>query len=169
MSNDQNARSLLLQIDEAQRHLHELLADQDEVLLAQRSPNGNWSVVENVRHLLFAEQAHLGQLLPVPQPWSPLGFAHPGIQKKLPVIGSATPSGVQEVLNAWQASHREVGELAEQDSEQVRRALFVNLRHLLGHTKVIERLLRAHSRAKTAGSRAGGPRAPPGTGAGSET
>jgi DinB superfamily len=148
MSENESSSELLMKIEEAQERLRQLLSGQDEKVLAERPANGNWSVLENVRHLLFAEQAHIGQLLSVPQPWSPFGLAHAGIQKKLPVVGSAQPSSVQEVLEAWQTTHSQVGELAEQDSEQVRRALYGNFRHLLGHTKVIERLLRAHSRAK---------------------
>jgi hypothetical protein len=144
----ESAASLLMRIDDVQRHLHALLSDEDEALLARRPPSGQWSVLENVRHLLFAEQAHLRRFITKPQPWSPLGLAPPSVQRKLAIVGSKPPTSVKEVLQAWQAIHQPAGEMAQQDTAEVRKALAGNLRHLQGHTKVIERLIRAHSRSK---------------------
>ena len=42
------------------------------MLLAERRPSGEWSVVENVRHLLFAERLYLGRFLPDGFTWSGL-------------------------------------------------------------------------------------------------
>jgi hypothetical protein len=57
------------EIDRERARLRKMLRSKDSLLLARRPPNGDWSIVENVRHLLFAEQLHLGALLPERVKW----------------------------------------------------------------------------------------------------
>ena len=139
----ESAVELLAQVDAEQRRLRDLLAGVDEATLAQRPANGKWSVLENVRHLLFAEQLHLGRFAPGNEPFSPLGLTPNNMNgPKFRDVGSAPPSSVEEVLNAWEATHAVTRALPDSDTAEVRKALNRNLRHLRAHTRVIERLLR---------------------------
>ncbi len=53
---------VLAQIDTSRGQLRALLEGLPDQVITQRPPSGKWSVLENVRHLLFAEQAHIGRL-----------------------------------------------------------------------------------------------------------
>lgn len=139
---DTSSRELIDGIDSEQARLRALLAGRDEGKLATRTANGDWSVIEHVRHLLFAEQLHLGRLLGGPVAWSPVGFAHDGLLRKFPLVNTATPTNVSEVLAAWQEAHRATPRLAERDSEAVREALSKHLRHLRSHVNIVERQVR---------------------------
>jgi hypothetical protein len=57
------------------------------------------------------------------------------------IAGTATTT-VEDVLRAWPVVHKLMRELAQQDTEAVRKALAINLRHLGAHITVIEQLLR---------------------------
>jgi DinB superfamily len=152
---DESPAELLADIDTEQARLRELLAGKDPAMLARRPSSGKWSVVENLRHLLFAEQGHLGSVNPggVTE-WNPLGLPSGGMQKHFPTMDSAATPEVGQILEAWQALHTSAGELIKIDSPEVRRALWINRRHLRTHIKVIESLLREHERqAKAAPSR----------------
>lgn len=144
MTEDANTSALLATLDAEQAALRALLNGKNEASLARRPPNGNWSVMENVRHLLFAEQAHLGGFFPDSREWSPYGLANDGLlaKKTLRPLGTATPSTVAEVLAAWQEIHTGSRRLAEIDSAKTRVALQKHLKHFRGHVKVIERQLR---------------------------
>lgn len=139
-----NAAALLAALDAEQAALRALLDGIEESSLVKRPPNGNWSVLENIRHLLFAEQAHLGGFFPESREWSPYGLANDGLlaKKTLRPLGTATPSKLAEVLAAWQEIHSVSQQLAEIDSAKTRIALNKHLRHFRGHVKVIERQLR---------------------------
>jgi hypothetical protein len=144
MSQDDNAPALLAYIDAEQLRLRDVLSGKDEATLAARPANGQWSVVENVRHLLFAEQLHLGRFVPGGQQWSTVGLTPNGMRDKerFRMVGSAATTSVREVLEAWAAVHVLTLELAQHDSEEVRGALQRNLKHLRNHIKRIESLLR---------------------------
>lgn len=145
---------LLDGIEEAQRHLRELLSGKDEPLLAERPSSGSWSVIENVRHLLFAEQLHLGRFIAGGQHWSSLGLTPHNMRgPKFRLVGSRAPSSMGEALEAWEAVHASTRELAYEDTDEVRKALKRNLRHLHAHSRVIERLLRAGSPGNKSGER----------------
>lgn len=143
------ALDLLEAIAAEQWRLRELLSGKDPSLLAERPPDGRWSVIETVRHLLFAEQAHFGRIAPGGPQWSPLGLAPTGMQRREPfrTMGNAAVSGVEEVLQSWASVHASAHQLAQADTEEVREAFQTNLRHLRSHIKGIERLLRSHRRA----------------------
>lgn len=142
---DEDVATLLAHIGEEQERLRALLAGKDEAFLAQRPPSGRWSVVENVRHLLFAEHAHFGRVLP-----GGVRFDTPGLPpqpvkdvRRQRMVGTEA-TGLAELLAAWAALHERASALAGEDTGPARRALFVNLRHLRAHVAVIERLLRTH-------------------------
>lgn len=145
MPEDDTALALFEMIDAEQQRLRELLSGKDPAVLAERPPNGKWSIIENVRHLLFAEQAHLGRFLPGGPQWSPLALPPTGMQRqeRFRAMARAAPS-VEEVFDDWNVAHGSTRELAGRDTEEVRKALQRNLRHLRSHIKGIERLLRAN-------------------------
>jgi hypothetical protein len=146
MTEADSVAALLELMDAEQLRLRELVAGKDPAWLAERPPSGRWSVIENLRHLLFAEQAHLGRFLPGGQQLSAIGLPPGGMQgnRRVADAGTAVPSGVAEVFEAWQAAHAATRTLVEHDTPEVRTALQRNLRHLRSHTRVIERLLRAN-------------------------
>ena len=133
--------ALLAAIDSERLRLRELLAGRDETKLATRPPNGSWSVLENLQHLLFAGQG-LGRYTPHGVQLSPLGLANDGLMRKFPVLGTVQPTISAEVFAAWDDSHRLVAQLDSLDTPPVRTALAKNLRHLRNHLAVIERQLR---------------------------
>lgn len=146
MTGADSVASLLEQIGAEQRRLRGLLTGRDPSLLAGRTPAGKWSVAENVRHLLFAEQAHLGRLLPGGPQWSTLGLPPTGMQRqeRFRAMASAAPS-IEDVFDAWSVAHASTRELAGRDTEEVRKALTRNLKHLRSHVTLIERLLRVRA------------------------
>ncbi len=129
-------------LETEQARLRDVLRGRDEAKLAQRPPNGTWSVLEHVRHLLFAEQGHLGHLAPERPRWSPLGLANVGLMRKFPIVGSGQTSSVAEVLEAWDTAHRDLAGIADADSAPVRKALAGHLKHLRAHIQIIERQVR---------------------------
>lgn len=147
MTNEADALELLAAIGAERERLRSMLAGRDQGLLAERPPSGKWSVLENVRHLLFAEQSHLGRFQPGGRTWSPLGLPPHNMQgnRRLQGVGEAVPESVTEVLNAWAEAHAAIRPGIEQDPASAARAMQGNLRHLRAHIKVIERLLRTCS------------------------
>jgi hypothetical protein len=122
-----------------------MLSGTDASLLAERPASGKWSVVENLRHLLFAEQLHLGRFAPDGIEFSPLALPPAGMQgsKRLGVAGSAAAATVDQVMEAWRALRVSTLHLAKQDTPEVRNALARHLPHLRAHVNVIARLLRS--------------------------
>lgn len=104
-------------------------------------------MLENLRHLVFTEQGHLGLVSSGAQSWSAMGLPPGGLQARpeFEAMAASKPSSVKEVLDAWQVIHKDAARLGERDSEDVRKALTKNLRHLQNHITVIQRLLRASS------------------------
>ncbi|MEX2226452.1 MAG: DinB family protein [Dehalococcoidia bacterium] len=70
----QDVAALVSEVDRARGRLRALLRSKNPGALARRPANGDWSIIENVRHLLFAEQAHLGRFLAGGFEWSPAGM-----------------------------------------------------------------------------------------------
>lgn len=143
---DESRAALLASIEGEFARLRQLLAGKDEAAMAERPPRAAWSVLEIVRHLLFAEQAHLGRFVPSGKSWSPLGYTPRTMQetRKLPPPDAgAPPPRVAEVMAAWEAIHAATSQaLAGQDTAEVRTALARNLKHLRSHVRTIERLAR---------------------------
>ncbi|TAK73131.1 MAG: DinB family protein [Dehalococcoidia bacterium] len=119
-----------------------MLAQLPEAAISHRPPSGEWSVLENVRHLLFAEQAHMGRLFRERPTWSPLGFTPETMRaaRKLPLAGTDDPS-LAEVWAEWDRIHRQtIRRLKAMPATGTEDALTRHLRHLRAHIAVIERL-----------------------------
>jgi hypothetical protein len=146
MAADDSATQLLEQIEHEQASLRIALSSHDSSLLALRPQSGKWSVIENLRHLLFAEQLHLGRFGARPVAWSLFGFNPETmrLQRKLPPVDASF--ALEEVLAAWEAVHADLRPSLQDDTAEVLRALERNLLHLRRHVKEIDRLLRAHGR-----------------------
>lgn len=137
--------ALLAAIDAERERLRALLAGRDEAALAERPPNGKWSVVENVRHLLFAEQLHLGRYLPGGRVLNPLGWPTAGMRGENGSVARvpwAERASLDDVFGAWQATHESVCNALADDPNRAAKQLAGNLHHLQVHIRVIERLLR---------------------------
>jgi hypothetical protein len=134
---------LLAEMAGVQARLRTMLAS-DDPRFGERPPDGKWSIVENLCHLLFAEQLHLGRYLADPPPWSPLGLPPTGMQAQARFAGLARPtSSASEVLDEWARIHWATKTLATNDNPEVRDRMERHLKHLNAHVRVIERLLRA--------------------------
>jgi hypothetical protein len=129
-------------IDRERARLRRLLHAKDPAVLNWRPPNGDWSIVENVRHLLFAEQMHPGGFLAGGIHWSPLGLTDRP-RPEFALVGKEPTKDIDKVFEAWDKLHapirRAVMSAAGPDLE---RALWRNHRHLGIHIRVIESLLR---------------------------
>ena len=73
--------------------------------LATRPSSDEWSVVENLRHLLYAEERHLLRVLTPGFTWTALGLPTRGIVKRNGA-GSESSDDLEEVLAAWDATHQ---------------------------------------------------------------
>jgi hypothetical protein len=111
-------------------------------VLNRRPPNGTWSIVEHVRHLLFAEQAHLGGYLPNEFEWSPIGMGG-SAGRNLKEVGSLPSKDIDEVFAEWDRIHKPIyAAMKVAVGPAAERSLWRNHRHLGTHMVIIERLLR---------------------------
>ena len=118
-----------------------MLRSPDSRILARRPANGDWSIVENVRHLLFAEQLHLGTFLPQGFEWSKVGLT--GMTaKRFAAVGKRPTKDIEKVLREWDEVHEPIRTAAKSAGGDIERALWRNHRHLGIHINIIERLLR---------------------------
>jgi DNA-binding GntR family transcriptional regulator len=139
------ASGLLTLIADQRRSLRDIVEGRDESAIARRPVSGKWSALENIRHLLFAEQAHLGRYAPGGQQWSSLGYTPQTMREARNLSRNASPPlpSLSEVMAAWDELHLAiVGALATQDSPAVRAALSRNLKHLRAHCNVVQHLVR---------------------------
>jgi hypothetical protein len=134
---------LLAQLDEARDALIARVRAAPPEALKQRPPDGAWSIVENVRHLIYAEDRHLGRLFVPGHAYSPVGQHNNGKPHRNGV-GTRPTDDLDEVLAAWDAVHVGVRD-AIPANEDAERALERNLGHLRTHVRVIDRLLAAQS------------------------
>ncbi|MGD9894539.1 MAG: DinB family protein [Dehalococcoidia bacterium] len=137
------ATELLEMMDADHDRLRALLAGRDPAVLSH-SANGKWSVIENLRHLLFNEQG-LGRFTPGGVSFSPLGYPPPGLWKHKRFSAfrfDATPTA-DEVLAEWDSAHAVLRDSLTRDDAEVRLALGKYVRHLRNHIRQIESALRA--------------------------
>ncbi len=112
------ATELLGSIDEARSGLVALLRSKDAQALAKRPPSGEWSVIENVWHLLFADQLHLGKFLPDGFEWSRRGLS--GRTGRAYVeVGKDPTDDLKEVLRAWDVVHQPIFDAVRRGDEEV--------------------------------------------------
>lgn len=141
----------LEELDALRERIRALLSGRDMAELAATPPNGAWSVVENLRHLLFAEQAHIGHLLPTPPAFSALGLPPPGMMgnKRVGVAGTEPTTDAFKVLAEWDAAHAAVAPQLPTPDPKFEVRLGKHIKHLRLHLGIIERLLRQADKAKS--------------------
>lgn len=137
---DAGTAKLLRSIDKKRSGLAALLRSQDANALAKRPPSGEWSIIENVRHLLFAEQLHLGKFLPDGFEWSRLGMSG-RTGRAYAEVGTDPTEDLEEVLQEWHAVHRPIRKAVKGGDEEVQKVLARNLKHLVHHIDIIKTLL----------------------------
>ena len=123
-------------IDEARRSLYERLRAVPPATLTERPASGDWSVLENIRHLLYAERRHFGRLLPKGFAWSPIGLPTGGVPRRTGA-GTGSTDDLEEVLVAWDEVHAAI-RLDAVEREQAVRAVERNLHHLRIHVRYID-------------------------------
>ncbi len=131
----------LRQIEEERAALYALVRAAASPLAA-RPASGEWSVIENLRHLLYAEERHLLRRLKPRFTWTAIGLPTRGIVKRSGA-GSASSEDLEEVLAAWDATHqRALAAIRDAPAGFVPEGLAEgNLRHLRAHARTIRRLL----------------------------
>ena len=137
---DADTAQLVRKIDEARSGLATLLGSQDAKALAKRPPSGEWSIIENVRHLLFAEQLHLGKILPDSFEWSRHGMSG-RTGRAYAEVGTDPTENLEEVLQEWHAVHRPIRKAVKGGDAEVQKMMARNLKHLLHHIDIIKTLL----------------------------
>ena|ERR1700694_5794613 len=137
----QDIAKLVSEIDRAKRRLRALLRSQDRRLLTKRPPSGDWSVIENLRHLLFAEQLHLGKFLPEGFEWSRVAFSG-RTGKAYAQVGTEPTDDLEKIFQEWDRIHRPIRKLVKASRDpDVQKQLAGNLMHLNHHIATIEKLL----------------------------
>jgi len=139
--NDWSVARYVTAIDGERARLRKMLRSKDAAILVRRPTNGGWSIVEHVRHLLFAEQLHLGRFLPNGFEWSPTGLGG-NAGRDLAEVGTEPTDNLESVFREWDEIHKSIRKEVKSLDADVDRALWRNHRHLGIHIKVIEKLLR---------------------------
>ncbi len=137
---DADTTTFLRRIDRARSGLAALLRSQDAQALAKRPPSGDWSIIENVRHLLFAEQLHLGKFLPDGFEWSRVGMSG-RTGRAYAEVGTDPTEDLEEVLQEWGAVHRPIRKAVMGGDAEVQKVIAGNLKHLVHHIDIIRTLL----------------------------
>ena len=154
----QTATRLLSDVDRTRRRLYALLRSTDARLLARRPASGDWSIIENVRHLVFAEQVHLGEFLPDGLAWSPMRMSpraerrfaaqggvvvvrREGRQLSAAYDGTERRDDLEDALLAWDLIHQPIRKAVKAEGEAAAYKLERHLKHLVRHVEVIEKLV----------------------------
>ena len=132
------------ELDRAKRRLRALLRSHDTRSLTTRPPSdkfGRWSVIENVRHLLFAEQLHLGKFLPDGFEWSRIAFSG-RTGRAYAQVGTEPTDDLEKIFKEWDRIHRPTRKMVKASRDpDVQKQLAGNLYHLNHHISTIEKLL----------------------------
>jgi hypothetical protein len=92
----------LATMTEHQARLRTLLERFEPAALATRPPGGDWSAIENIRHLLYAEQHHLGRFVPGGLGLSPLGLPQ---GRSAAITGTDPRTDLDAVFGEWERVH----------------------------------------------------------------
>jgi hypothetical protein len=113
-------------------------------MLARRPASGEWSAIENVRHLLFAEQAHLGRFVPGGLGLSPTGLLQKGLQrhKLKEIVGTNPSTDLAAVFDEWERVHEAACTGIDLSHPGLADRLQRHLRHQQRHGKSAARALR---------------------------
>lgn len=92
----------LAAMTEHEGRLRALLEQFEPAALIARPANGDWSALENIRHLLYAEQHHLGRCVPGGLQPSALGLP----QGRFAAVTGADPrTDFATVFGEWERVH----------------------------------------------------------------
>ena len=121
----EEVRAVVKHLDEVRGGFCDLLRSTEAALLTTRPVPDEWSVLENVRHLVFAEDLYLNRwICRNTQPWCKLGLL-PAFLARSPEfaeVGSEPTDDLESVLEAWAAIHADMQEYVEAvTAEQLRR------------------------------------------------
>jgi DinB superfamily len=144
LTDEPGTLAALTRIEDAQAALRQMLRPVEPSRLYERPPSGDWSPMENVRHLIFAEQHHFSPYLRGFR-WRSAGVPPPNRtgERRLSPAGSGPASTVDEVFEVWAKVHAVVRARCLEAQDGLARSLEGDLHHLTIHAKVIERLLGA--------------------------
>ena len=137
------ASEALKRTEDAIAALRRMLQPVELSRLHERPSSGEWSPMENVRHLIFAEQHHCAPYLKGFR-WSSVGVPAPSRvpgETRLSPAGKGPNGTVDDVFDAWEKVHAVIRARCMEAPDGLVRELEGDLRHLTVHTRAIERLL----------------------------
>jgi hypothetical protein len=136
----------MVELEQLQARLRALLADAtDGQVRWQPQPEGRWTMLQNLRHLVMAEFAHLWLLAGQPR-WQDLGLPATMPWLRPSKFVGTDDSTLSEVFGAWSVVHSRMVVAQLRESEPALRQLSAHLRHQRQHEAEIGRLLRLHAR-----------------------
>jgi hypothetical protein len=103
-----NVRTVMRRLDEVRREFCATLRSTEAELVTARPAPGAWSVIEILRHLVFAEDLYLNRwILRNDKPWCRLGLLPDFLAKdpKYADVGSQPTEDLEAVLAAWEGIH----------------------------------------------------------------
>jgi hypothetical protein len=156
----ESVKVMMDRLDELRAGFYDLLrSTEPRILTAQPGPDC-WSVIEILRHLIFAEDLYLNRwILRNDQPWNPVGLLPTFIQDD-PVydgVGGEPTEDLEFILSAWDEIHAQMREVsARLTPDELRKdtsdtdfgqgtvgGILQGLaRHDLSHIRDVEKLIR---------------------------
>jgi hypothetical protein len=124
---------------EHQARLRALLERYEPALLATRPPSGDWSAIENVRHMLYAEQHHLGRFIRGGLGLSPVGLPQGGNRVSGP--DTSATIGLAAVFAEWERVHASASARLDLTQPWLEVQLPRLLRHQIAHGRLAARAL----------------------------
>jgi hypothetical protein len=124
--------------------LRALLGRYEPAVLAKRPAGGAWSAVEHIRHLLFAEQGHLGRFVPGGLGLSPMGMLNRGLQRQkiATIVGTNPTTDLAAVFDEWERVHAAACAGLDLSRPDLPRRLRASFRHQQTHGKLAVRAVR---------------------------
>ena len=118
-------RAMMKRLEELRSEFYALLRSTEARQLRTRPDPGQWSAIEIVRHLIFAEDLYLNRwILGNDEPWCRLGLlpAFLAHESGYADVGSEPTDDLESVLEAWSAIHSTMQEyVADVTAEQLQR------------------------------------------------
>ncbi|MBN1810916.1 MAG: DinB family protein [Anaerolineae bacterium] len=107
----ESVHEVMARLEEIRAAFRQRLCATDVRLLAARPGADEWSALENVRHMLFAEDLYLNRLiLQNDKPWNRLGLLPEFLQSRdgYEDVGCEPSKDLETVLAAWDAVHTDM-------------------------------------------------------------
>jgi hypothetical protein len=115
-----------------------------------------WSAVENIRHLLFAEQYHLGRFVPGGLGLSPMGMLPQWLRRRqklgsIAIVGTNPTTDLDAVFDEWERVHAAACAGLDRSHRELELRLRASLRHQQTHGKLAVRAARLVAAREQAG------------------